>query len=102
MKINEINSTYSNINLEMNQSISGYWRLMMNGRLLIDDPAEEDFYDQEMAEDIFNEWIEENMTDGIMPAINEAIGIGFDMTMAEVRDMSVLFRECTDFIKEND
>lgn len=42
------------------QSITGYYRLMWKIDIIIDDPAEEDYCNKDMAMDIFNEWINEH------------------------------------------
>lgn len=44
------------------QSISGYWRLMKDGEVIYDDSACEELNeDKETAEDFFEEYLKENM-----------------------------------------
>lgn len=46
----------------MEQSISGYWRLMKDGEVIYDDSACEELNeDKETAEDFFEEYLKENM-----------------------------------------
>lgn len=46
-------------NYEVEQSISGYWRLWKNGELVHDDSACEDVQEEESAYSFFAEYIKE-------------------------------------------
>lgn len=42
------------------ECLSGYLQLRWKNDVIIDDPADEDYCDKEVAMDIFNEWIDEH------------------------------------------
>lgn len=101
MKTKEINEKFENIKFETNQSISGYWRLMMNGHLFVDDPAYHDFYDKEIAQEMFDEKVDEELKEEWLPTINAALGLGFNMTMFS-GNFEQLYLNCKNHVIEND
>ena len=100
MTTQEINKKFENIKFESDQAMSGYWRLMMNGHLFVDDPAEHDFYDKEIAQEMFDEKVDDELKEEWLPTINEALGLGFDMTMFS-GNFEQLYLDCENHIMEN-
>lgn len=71
------------IAFRMNQAMSGYYRLEMyepntkpeihNSIRLIDDPANEDYYDYDLARESFDEYLEENFPNRTLNIISRAV-----------------------------
>lgn len=58
------------------QSITGYWRLMKGEEVIFDDSACEDLNgDREMAEAFFTEWLNENMDSYTMEYGNAHVSV---------------------------
>ena len=88
----------------MDKVMSGYWRLLLEktkGRanesiLLVDDPACEDLYDEDIARSTFEDWIDENFDERALNIIGKAMENGYDITTAP-KDPDSIAEECEDF-----
>lgn len=88
----------------MDKSLSGYWRLMLAKKdgnnnesiLLVDDPACEDYYDEDIASGMFEDWIDNNFDDRDLNIIGKAIEDGYDVTTAP-NEPHELVCECEEF-----
>lgn len=72
----------------------------MNGHLFVDDQAEHDFYDKGIAQEMFDEKVDDELKEEWLPTINAALGLGFDMTMFS-GDFEQLYVDCESHILEN-
>lgn len=100
------------IAFRMNEAMSGYYRLEMyepntkteihNSVLLIDDPAYEDYYDYDLARELFEQYIEENFNNRDLNVINRAVKEGAWLPDLNAYDISNIVCECENSIFSND
>lgn len=71
----------NSVKFEVSESMSGYYRLILrevnnanNSILLIDDAACEDYYDEDTAIDMFEQYIDEEFNDKYLNVINRGVG----------------------------
>lgn len=96
----------------MNEAMSGYYRLEMyepntkseirNSILLIDEPADEENYDYEIAREFFEQYIKENFNNRALNIINRAVKEGVYLPSLNNRMPEDIVCECETLILDNE